>query len=99
MASQIENVLRFVVFKECDIWLAQGVDRDICAQSQDLEGLQERLLDTIEAEIHIIGRGDLSHVGPAPGNFAAMWDERSAFKVELELKGFDHGHAELALCA
>lgn len=99
MAGQTEKVLRVVVFEEGDIWLAQGLERDICVQGANLEALKERFLDTIQAEMHIVGNGDLSHVGPAPNQYFTMWNERSAFTVQVQLDGHADGHVELALCA
>lgn len=99
MASSRNDVLRCVIFREGDMWVAQGLEHDICVQGCDIDTLNERLEDTIAAEARYarsIGKDDLSHIPPAPDHFFQMYNERSKTTT---LKGSDDGRVELALCA
>ena len=96
MAKENKN-LQFVVFKEGDIWLAQGIQHDICAQASELDELRERLLDTIHAEMHFCGSGTLDHIAPAPAQFQQMRTEKTGFNLKLVLQGASDGQVELAL--
>jgi hypothetical protein len=94
--------LRVVVFAEGNQWIAQALEHDICAQGPDLNTVQERLLDTIDAEVSMAtaaGEVPFLSISPAPEHFFRMWDERSKFSAPVNLTGNNDGRVELALCA
>ena len=95
MTKAKNDTLRVVVFKEGDIWIAQALEHDICAQGADLDAVTERLQEAVAAEIGLAianGEDPLADIQPAPSNFFRMWDERSRFTTKGE-------RLQLALCA
>jgi hypothetical protein len=99
MVKAENDTLRVVIFQEGDIWIAQGLEHDICAQGSDLDALRGRFVATLQAEIDHAreqGKRSLKDIGPAPEHFFQMWEERSSFSSKL---GNSDGQVELALCA
>jgi len=85
--------IRFVVFKECDQWVAQGLEVDICVQAPDLDTLDARLDVAIDVEreyAHSKGKEGFGDIGQAPVAFFQMWERGR--KVASR-------HPELKLCA
>ncbi|KAB2943963.1 MAG: hypothetical protein K8F92_04355 [Hyphomicrobium sp.] len=76
--------LRVIVFKEGDVWIAQGLEIDICAQGPDLKAVKERFLVTLRSEIE---HGDPSSIGPGPDEFFSLWAKRSDFVNKLRERG------------
>ena len=77
-----DKTLRVVVFAEDGQWIARALEHDICAQGPDLDTVQERLLDTIDAERSMAveaGTDPFSDIAPAPEHYFRMWEERSKF--------------------
>lgn len=100
MAKPANDVLRFVVFQDDSIWIAQGLEHDICTQAGDLTSLRARVSETLDAELDHAREhadGTLNAISRAPEHFFQMWNERSGFSVQLE--GSSDGRVELALCA
>jgi hypothetical protein len=98
--GKASDSLRVVIFQEGDIWIAQALEHDICAQGSDLDVVKERFVATMEAELDHAreqGKASLDHIPQAPDHFFQMWKERSSFSEKLE--GNDDGQVELALCA
>jgi hypothetical protein len=62
--------LRVIVFKDGDLWLAQGIEHDICVQATTLPALKDRFDLAVQAQ------PDLSKIPAAPAQFQAMWDNR-----------------------
>jgi hypothetical protein len=80
MSTQTEtNTIRVIVFKEGDLWVAQCLEYDICAQADDLDMLSTRLLVTIKAELKESlehNRAPFVGIDQAPKRFHMMWDRR-----------------------
>ena len=101
MAKTNSDMLRVVVFKDGDMYVAQGLEHDICAQGPDLNTVHQRFLDTLDAERGMAaedGKAELD-LEPAPQHFFTMWEERSKFSSPVDLEGDNDGRVELALCA
>jgi len=93
--------LRVITFKDGDAWVAQAIEKDICAQAPTQELLQERFTLTLAAELEASKeRNDtdtLSGIGPAPAHFRDLWLEKESKKVRsLSVHGHD---VDMALCA
>lgn len=71
MTDKPAERLRVVIFREADQWLAQGLERDIAVQADDLSDLVRRL--TLAVEAHAQG---LATLDPAPKYFQDLWPTR-----------------------
>jgi hypothetical protein len=81
MERQLEIKLRVVVFREGNVWVAQGVDYDIAAHGKDMGALMrtfERMLVENMAITTHLGRQPLEGVKPAPERFRLMYESAEA---------------------
>ncbi len=62
------DTLRALIFREGDTWVAQGLERDICAQADSLDEVVSRFAITVELE-EKEGGGSLDHLPEAPRQF------------------------------
>lgn len=72
--------VRAVVFREDDLYIAQCIEYDICAQASDIDSALDRLELTIHAECAWSHERDipaLDGIAPAPNYFHALWDKGS----------------------
>jgi len=95
----IDHPVRVIAFQECDQWVAQCLEHDVCAQAADLDTLRDRVEATLLAEdaaLREAGKGGLGTLPPAPEHFFGMWEKRSGFNRSGAADGVDY---ELALCA
>jgi hypothetical protein len=93
------DALRIVAFSECDQWIAQCLEHDVCVQAPDLDTLQERMEVALHAEdetLRAAGKGGIDALPRAPEHFFRMWDKRSDFNHAGAVDGVNY---ELALCA
>ncbi len=51
MLEPAKEKLRIIAFQEGDVWIAQCVDYDICAQGRDLTTVRERMFALLQAEM------------------------------------------------
>lgn len=69
--------LRVVVFREGDVWVAQGVDFDIAAHAKDtgslMRAFERVLVENIMITTHL-GRHPLEGIGSAPERFRLMYE-------------------------
>lgn len=76
-AAQLQqgSVLRAIVYPEQDMFVAQCLERDICARGRTIDEMCDALALTIAAELlECEKRGlDLSSIPPAPERFHDMW--------------------------
>jgi hypothetical protein len=100
--GDLEN-LRVIVYREGDLYIAQGLEIDIATQAKDIPALLRRLDLTIEAECAMNkerGGSPFAGIGAAPNYFHGLWETRS---VELKNLLFPIGHyfksVEVALAA
>lgn len=83
MANQTIEI-RVVAFKEGGIYIAQGLDYDICAQASTLSDLPEKFAISVAANIAIaldLGKEPLKGINRAPQQF---WDMFDAAQLTLE---------------
>jgi len=79
------NSVRVVVFRDGDLFVAQGLELDLAAQGKTQEEALERLRVVFRAEAREAaeqGR-DLSHIGPAPAPFRALFENQVVSREEL----------------
>lgn len=91
--------VRVIAFQECDQWVAQCLEHDICAQAADLDTLFARVEATLAAEYSALreaGKDGLNALPAAPEHFFRMWEKRSDFNRTGAADGVNY---ELALCA
>lgn len=69
------NNLRVIFYREGEIWLAQGIEHDICVQADSLDDLYGRFEVAVRLECD--KEGKLDHIGEAPSHFKKMWDRKS----------------------
>jgi hypothetical protein len=67
--------IRVLVFKEGELWVAQGLERDICVQAKTLEDLQANFEVAVRLEAD--EQGGLERIPEAPKYFQEMWDRRA----------------------
>lgn len=90
--------LRIVLYREQDLWVAQGLELDIRAQGTTVEEVEIRLdAVLLEEERYTTERhGKAFHgIGQAPKKFFDMWDNAPG---SYSPKEDGHKH-EMALCA
>ena len=77
--NEIE-VLRVVVFREADAWLAQGLEHDVGVQGENLRDLIARFeLLLTSPELEPAWR----RLGPAPKYFQDLWTSRAGDYLPL----------------
>ncbi len=69
-----ETSLRIVVYKEDDMFIAQCLEYDICAQAKDRETLSERMEFLMECEMHEMEKTG-QELDAAPAVFHNMWSK------------------------
>ena len=72
-------VLRIIVFKQEDMYVAQCLDHDVSVQASDMATLQERFEDTVMCE----GPG-LDALPPAPEVFQKLWTDGLGLESKLD---------------
>ena len=94
--------LRVVVYRDGDLYMAQGLEVDIATQAKDIPSLLVRLDLTLEAECAMSkerGGAPFAGIGPAPNYFHGLWDKRSVSLKHLLLPVGHHFRVEVALAA
>ena len=84
------KTLRIVTFKEGDVWVAQCLEHDVCAQAADLDSVRSRIEMALQAE------SPLDELPKAPAHFFELWDRKSDFQKTGKTDGVEY---EMALCA
>lgn len=86
--SEANGALRVIVYRDGDMFVAQGLEHDVAAQGMDPTAALDRLDATIEAELAMRGEEGLSKIGPAPVYHQQLWDKRSLSieRVNMELR-------------
>ena len=95
MSKAKNSELRVVVFKDGDVYVAQCLEHDICAQAADIKSLRDRIDAAVDAEreyARALGKNLSESVAPAPKYFFEMWDKSWGAHQ-------DSGEMRLALCA
>jgi hypothetical protein len=82
------QVLSAVVYRDGDLWIAQGLEYDICAQARTFPQLHTAFLEVIVANAAVcleLGREPLEGIDPAPQRFWNMYREaRIRLQAERE---------------
>ncbi len=79
--------IRVVLYKGENNWLAQGLERDICAQAKTLDALYARFAATVHMEAEC---GNLPHVPAAPKKFFEMWEAKVSKAGPVDGDNFDY---------
>ena len=79
------QMLRVVVFKEEDLFVAQCLEHDICVQADDMATLSRRFAATVVLE-------DVESLAASPQHFHDMWDAGIELAAHLD-------HADVRLAA
>lgn len=80
-------MLRYIVFCDDGLWIAQGLEFDICAQGESLEEACDRFGATVRAEendAQAEGKS-LQDIGPAPKHFFEKWNQGDDRSKVLEV--------------
>jgi hypothetical protein len=80
-------MLRYLVFNDHGVWIAQGLELDICAQGASLEAAARRFEATVREEMKE-RRADgnaVENIGEAPQRFFAMWNQCDDGKRTLQV--------------
>ena len=75
--KQESVLLRVIIFREGDAYVAQCLEKDICVQGKNLEELSKRLSGTIGLE-----RLYIENIPRAPNKFFEMWERGMAMSHE-----------------
>ncbi len=81
------HMIRYIVFRDEDTWIAQGLEVDISAQADSAEKAMQRFGVTIRCEgkeARSEGR-DLFDIGPAPKYFFQLWNQGEVVREQLEV--------------
>ena len=85
--------LRVICYQDHGVWLAQALERDICAQADRLDDLYGRFEVAFRLECE---GGNLDHIDPAPTHFFRMWDQKAGSYTPVAP---NVDHYEMALAA
>jgi hypothetical protein len=93
------GLLRVVVYREGDVYVAQCIEYDIATQAHDIDSLLERLDLTLDAECAMskdrTGK-PFDGIPPAPNYFHGLWAKRSVSLTHLHIP-IGHFKVEVAL--
>ena len=99
MSKVKSDTIRAIIYRDCDAWVAQCLEHDICAQADDLAELKARLEITLEAERDYSlknGKKPFEGIPQAPNHYFSLWDRAPIYGA----KPSDQAEKiELALCA
>lgn len=76
-----EEMLRIVVFKSENMFVAQCLEYDICTQAKDIETLRERMDCLVQVELE-----GGQPIDAAPERFHKMWDHAVAMSGEHDYR-------------
>ena len=80
--------LRVILFEDADLWLAQGLEHDICVQATT-KGEAMALFD-LTVELEDSEEGGITQIPPAPRDFFDRWESwsethrRYSYRDDLE---------------
>jgi hypothetical protein len=91
MTTNSCEMMRVVVYREGDVWIAQCIEHDISAQASDCQSVMRRLVATVNAECRytLEKHGTaLANIDPAPDVFKTMFEqtERPLMADNLEYR-------------
>ena len=78
---------RIIVLQEEGMFVAQGLEHDICVQAEDMDTLARRFVETVDLEGE-----EIDQIEPAPAHFHEMWDGAT----ELAAHHIDDANVRLA---
>lgn len=93
-----ETQIRVVVYQEGKTWFAQGIDLDIAAQADTMEGALRRFDTACIANVSLcrdLGKDPMEAIGPAPKPLEAIW---SASKMTITPKTPLKSSASVVFC-
>jgi hypothetical protein len=97
------EILRVIVYRDGDHYVAQGLEIDIATQGKDIPSLLARFDLTIEAECAMSrerGGEPFVGIGAAPNFFHGLWEKRSVALQHLQVNvGHHFRKVEMALAA
>lgn len=79
--------IRIVTFKEGDLFVAQALEVDVCAQGRTMEEANRRLVATMcaeDADAKANGRS-LLDIGPAPHPFHVLYANNGVIRSEAQV--------------
>jgi len=79
------DLIRVVVFREGDLWVAQCLEYDIGAQAADLDTLRGRLTAVVSAELResMNRHGEpFKGIPEAPSYFERLWSKHAGFLTQ-----------------
>lgn len=81
------TTIRVITFKEGDLFVAQALEVDVCAQGKTIEEANKRLVALLhmeEQEAKANGR-TLFDVGPAPHPFHVLYDNHCVVRSQARV--------------
>jgi hypothetical protein len=69
------DTIKVLIFKEGDLWVAQGIERDICVQAYTLEDVQINFEVAVRLESEC--EGGIMRIPAAPEYFQEQWSRRA----------------------
>lgn len=98
-----DGLIRVLVCREGDLYVAQCLEVDIGAEARDIDTLRARLSMALRAE-HVLRGGTeddpFPGIGEAPRFFHEKWDSCEFRSDPTPVPGIDHGAAmKMAMCA
>lgn len=78
------SLINAVLFKEGRVWIAQGIERDICVQGHDFREAIQRFELTVKIEAE--EPGGLDRIAPAPEAYRKSWRDglMTRFSVSID---------------
>ena len=100
--TSTREMIRVIIFREGDFWVAQCLEYDIGTQAKDLDELQAQFELTFRVELkESVERNGEAFKGipPAPPHFHKMWENRAGDLKPVHERPADLPIYDMALCA
>ncbi len=65
------SLINAVLFKEGRVWIAQGIERDLCVQGRSAYDAMDLFADVVWLEAK--EKGGVERIAPAPKSIRDMW--------------------------
>lgn len=102
MTNLEEISMKVIVFRESHMWVAQGIEHDICVSASTMDELQERFMLTVTLEMNERlekYNNPLHGIEKAPQHYWDLWQKKSMDLIPLQEPKSDLPNFQMALAA
>lgn len=78
------DVLRVIIIKDGDVFVAQGLEKDVCVQAETIQ----RLIEVFDAQL-AFQISDSENIPPAPREYWDMWESDECNDPNIVVQNLD----------